>query len=95
MTINPINNYILIEREKSEDKSKGGILLPEKAREVPVLGKVLACRESYRDNGEEVAMPVKPGDLVIFTRYGGREFKIRGEEFYMISINEILAILEE
>ena len=93
--IQPIGDKILVKRLAAEEKTKGGIVLPETAKEKPKEGKIVALGDgrSLRD-GTRVAFTVKEDDRVIFSSYAGSEVKIDGEEYLILSEDEILAIIK-
>ena len=96
MNIKPLSDHILIEPMKTEEKSKGGIFLPETAsKEKSEEGKVVAVGPGRITNeGKMVPMAVKPGDKVLFTKYGPNEIKVDGKEYLIASESDILAIIE-
>lgn len=96
MNIKPISDHVLIEPIKGEEKSKGGILLPQTAeKERPEQGKIIATGPGRKDKaGNFVAMEVKPGDKVLFTKYGPNEIKVEDKEYLIAKEEDILAILE-
>jgi chaperonin GroES len=93
MKVAPLNDKVLVKRLDAEEKTAGGILLPDTAREKPRQGKVLAVGEGRRlDSGARAAVQVKVGDKVLFSSYGGTEIKVEGEEYLLMSEEDILAI---
>ena len=96
MQIKPISDHILIEPIKEEEKTKTGILLPDTAeKERPEQGKIVAVGPGKRDKkGERVPLEVKPGDKVLFTKYGPTEIKVEDREYLIAKEEDILAILE-
>jgi chaperonin GroES len=93
--LKPLADKILVKRVEAETKTKSGIVLPDSAKEKPKRGKVLAVGEGKRlDNGERAAVEVKKGDEVIFTSYAGTELKIDGEEVLVMSVDDVLAVVE-
>ena len=94
MTVIPLNDKILVERVEAEEKTAGGIVLPDTAKEKPKQGKVLSLGEGrVLDNGKRQAFQVKKGDKVLFTSYAGSEIKIEGKEYLIMSEEDILAIV--
>jgi chaperonin GroES len=94
MKVVPLNDKVLIKRLEAEDKTAGGIILPDSAKEKPKQGKVLAIGEGKRlDNGKLAPSQVKVGDTVLFTSYAGTEVKIDGDELMLMTEEDILAIL--
>jgi chaperonin GroES len=95
MKVRPIGDKVLVERLEAEDKTKGGIILPDTAKEKPKQGKILAVGEGrLLDNGERVPFQVKVGNLVLFSSYAGNDVKIDDKEYVIMSEEDILAIIE-
>jgi chaperonin GroES len=96
MNIKPLSDHILIEPTKEEEKTKSGIFLPETAsKERSEEGKVVAVGPGRRtDDGKMLPMSVKPGDKVLFTKYGPNEIKVDGKEYLIASESDILAVIE-
>ena len=96
MNIKPISDHILIEPIKEEEKTKTGILLPDSAeKEKPEQGKVIAVGPGKKDeSGKVVPLEVKPGDRVLFTKYGPTEIKVENKDYLIAKEEDILAILE-
>ena len=94
MTVHPLNDKILVERTEAEQKTAGGIVLPDSAREKPKQGMVLALGEGeILDSGKRAPFQVKKGDRVMFTSYAGTEIKVDGKELLIMSEDDILAIV--
>ena len=94
MKVIPLNDKLLVKRLESEEKTSGGILLPDTAREKPRQGQILAVGEGrLLESGARAPVPVKVGDKVLFTSYGGTEIKIEGEEYLLLSEDDVLAIV--
>ena len=96
MNIKPLGDHILIEPVKEEEKTKAGIFLPETAnKEKSEEGKVIAIGPGKKtDDGKIIMMSIKPGDRVLFQKYGPSEVKIGGKEYLIASESDILAIIE-
>ena len=93
--VRPLHNRIIVQRIKDEEKTKGGIIIPDSAKEKPTEGKVIAAGPGRRDEkGHLIAMDVKKGDRVLFSKYSGNEVNLDGEEHLIISEDDVLAILE-
>jgi chaperonin GroES len=93
--IRPLNNRLIVKRIEEEEKTSGGIIIPDSAKEKPQQGNVIAAGPGKRDDtGKRIAMEVKAGDRVLFSKYGGTEVKLDGEEHLIISEDDVLAILE-
>ena len=95
MAIRPLHDRILVKRVKEEATTKGGIIIPDTAKEKPIEAKVVAVGTGrLLDNGEVRALAVKKGDLVLFGKYGGTEVKIDGEDHLILREDDILGIIE-
>ncbi|KKQ21529.1 MAG: 10 kDa chaperonin [Parcubacteria group bacterium GW2011_GWA2_37_10] len=96
MTIKPLSDHILIEPVKEEEKTKGGIFLPETAeKEKSEQGKIIAVGSGKKTNdGKIIPLSVKAGDIVLFTKYGPNEIKVDGKEYLIAKEEDILAIIE-
>jgi chaperonin GroES len=96
MNIKPISDYIVIEPISQEEKTKSGILIPSTIdKERPEQGKVIAVGPGKKtDSGELISPEVKPGDIVLFTKYGPNEVKVDDKEYLIAKQEDILAILE-
>ncbi len=96
MKVRPLADRVLVKRIEQEEVRKGGIIIPDTAKEKPQKGEVIAVGPGRLDeNGNRVPMEVKVGDKVIFSKYAGSEVKIDGEEYLIMREDDILAILEE
>ena len=94
MRIRPLYDRIVVKRVDSEEKSKGGLFLPDSAQEKPSEGVILATGQGKLDtDGQLLALTVKEGDRVLFGKYAGSEIKIDGEEVLVLREEEILGIL--
>ena len=95
MKIVPLNDQIVVERLEADEKTTGGIILPDTAKEKPKQGKVLSTGEGkLLDNGKRAPFQVKEGDRVLFTSYAGNEVNIDGEEYLIMTEEDILAVVE-
>lgn len=93
--VRPLNDKVLIERGKAEDKTKGGIILPEGSKEKPKEGKIVAVGQGrMSDKGERLPFQVKKGDRVLFKSYAGTDVKLDGKDYILMSEEEILAVIE-
>ena len=96
MKIRPLHDRILIKRLEEEDKSKGGIIIPDTAKEKPIQGKVIAVgKGKILNNGDVIPPDVKKGDKVLFGKYAGTEVKINGEEHLLMREDDILAVVQK
>jgi len=94
--VRPILDKVLLKRMEAKEVSKGGIVLPDTAKEKPKEGKVIAVGEGRRlEDGTVVPFQVKEGDRVIFLSYAGNEVKIDGEEYLILEEDDIIAVVEE
>lgn len=95
MNVMPLGEKILIKRIEAEGKTAGGIVLPDTAKEKPREGKIIAFGNGkLLKSGERAKFQVKKGDRVLFSSYGGTEVKIDGEEYLLMSEDDILAVIE-
>ncbi|MBN1283317.1 MAG: co-chaperone GroES [Proteobacteria bacterium] len=92
--IRPLHDRILVERLTNEEKTKGGIIIPDTAKEKPQEGKVIAVGNGkILDNGQTVKLEVKTGDKILFTKYAGSEIKIDGIEYTIMREDDVLGIV--
>ena len=95
MKINPLNDRVIVKRVEEETKTSGGIIIPDSAKEKPQEGKVIAVGPGKLDDtGKRVALEVKVGDRVLFSKWAGTEIKIDGEEHVFMKEDDILGILK-
>ncbi len=95
MSIRPLQDRILVKRVREEEKTKGGIIIPDTAKEKPQEGKVVAVGNgAILKNGQVRPLTVKKGDTVLFAKYGGNDIKIDGEDHLIMREEDILAIIE-
>ncbi len=94
MKIRPLGDRILVKRIKEEEKTKGGIIIPDTAKEKPQEGKVVAVGKGKVEEGKLISPEVKPGDKILFGKYSGSEIKLDGEEHLILREDDILGILE-
>ncbi len=95
MSVRPLGEKLLIKRVEVESKTRGGIVLPDTAKEKPTEGKVVALGDGkLLKSGGRASFQVKKGDRVIFNSYGGTEVKVDGEEYLLMSEDDILAVIE-
>ncbi len=96
MKIRPLADKVLVQRLEAENKTAGGIVLPDTAKEKPQKGKVINVGEGkVLDDGTLQKMQVKKGDVVLFTSYAGTEVKIDGKEYLIMSESDIMAVIEK
>jgi len=95
MKIQPLHDRILVKRIEEETKTKGGIIIPDTAKEKPMEGKVIAVGKGrVLDDGKVQDLAVRKGDKILFSKYAGSEIKLDGEEHIIIREDDVLAILE-
>jgi chaperonin GroES len=95
MAMKPLYDRVLVKRLESEEKTKGGIIIPESAKEKPLEGKVVAAGNGRAlEDGSIRALSVKKGDKILFGKYSGTEIKVDGEEMIIVREDDILAIFE-
>lgn len=93
--IRPINDKLVVKRLEAQEKTAGGILLPDSAKEKPKEGKVVAVGEGkLLDSGKRAQLQVKTDDRVLFSSYAGTEIKVDGEEYLIMDESDILAVVE-
>lgn len=93
--LKPLGDRVLVEPLEAEEKSAGGIYLPEAAQEAPREGKVIAVGDGrVLDNGQRVELSVKVGDVVVYTKYGGNEVRVGDKDYLIIDEGSLLAVKE-
>jgi chaperonin GroES len=93
--VRPLHDRLLVRRLEEKETARGGIIIPDTAREKPMEGKVLAVGNGrVLENGKKLALDVKVGDTILFGKYSGTEIKVDGEEVVMVREDEVLAIVE-
>ena len=94
MKITPLNDRVIVQRVESDEKTKGGIIIPETAKEKPIEGLVIAVgKGKVQDDGSLRKLVVQKGDRVLFGKYSGTDIKIDGEEHLILREEEILAVI--
>jgi chaperonin GroES len=93
VNLTPLHDRVIVKRIEEKETVKGGIIIPDSAKEKPMEGEVIAVGSGKREKGERIPLDVKPGDRVLFGKYGGTEIKLDGEEFLILREEEILAKL--
>jgi chaperonin GroES len=95
MKVRPLHDRIIVQQMEEEEKTKGGIIIPDTAKEKPFEGKVIAVGTGkVNKDGKKIPPEVKKGDRILYARYGGTEVKIDGEEYLIMKEDDILAIIE-
>jgi len=95
MKVKPLNDRVLVVREEEEQKTKGGIIIPDTAKEKPMEGKITAVGPGKRDDsGKRVPLDLKKGDRVLFSKYAGTEIKMDGVEHLFMREDDILGVIE-
>ena len=94
MAFTPLHDRVLVRRIEGDDKTKGGLIIPDAAKEKPVEGEIISCGAGARkDSGELIAMDVKAGDTVLFGKWSGTEVKIDGEDLLIMKESDILGVI--
>jgi len=94
MKLHPLGSHVIVARLEEDQKTKGGLIIPDTAKEKPQKGKVIAVgKGKILKNGQKAAPDVKVGNIVLFGKYSGDEFKVDGEECLILDEDDILAIL--
>jgi len=95
MKFRPLHDRVVVRRVQEEERTSGGIIIPDTAKEKPMQGEVVAVGPGARnEKGEVVALDVKPGDRIVFGKWSGTEVKIDGEELLIMKESDIMGILE-
>jgi len=95
MSLRPLSDRILIERVEEDEKTKGGIIIPDTAKEKPAEGKIVATGNGRMgEDGKLLPMDVKVGDRVLFSKYGGTDVKIDGTDYLILRQDDVLGIIE-
>ena len=95
MKIRPLQDRVIVKRLEEEEKTKGGIIIPDTAKEKPQEGKVIAVgKGKVTEEGKLIPMDVKAGDRILFGKYSGTEVKIEGEEHLIMREDDILGVIE-
>lgn len=95
VNIKPLADRVVIEPIEESEQTSGGIFIPDSAREKPMRGKVVAVGEGKFENGARNELTVKPGDVVLFSKYGGTEVKLNGTDYKIMEESQILGIITE
>jgi chaperonin GroES len=96
MKIRPLQDRVIVKRLEEEQKTKGGIIIPDTAKEKPIEGEVIAVGKGrIADDGKIIKLDVKVGDRVLFSKYGGTEVKIDGVDYLIMREDDILGIIEK
>jgi chaperonin GroES len=95
MKLRPLQDRVLVQRVKEEEKTKGGIIIPDTAKEKPSEGKVIAVGNGkLNEEGKRITLDVKKGDRILFGKYSGAEVKIEGEEYLIMHEDDVLGVIE-
>jgi len=96
MSLRPLHDRVLVERVEEAEQVRGGIIIPDSAKEKPQEGKVIAVGKGKRlEDGSIVALDVKPGDRILFGKYSGSEIRLEENEYLILREDEILAVIED
>ena len=96
MEVRPLHDRLIVKRVEEEEKTKGGIVIPDTAKEKPVEGKVIAVGDGrIKEDGTKIPLEVKKGDRILFTKYAGTEVKIDGEEHLIMKEDDVLIVIEQ
>jgi len=94
MALTPLHDRVLVRRTEGDEKTSGGLIIPDSAKEKPAEGEIVACGEGARkDSGELIPMAVKAGDRVLFGKWSGTEVSVDGEDLLMMKESDILGLL--
>ncbi len=92
--VRPLHDRVIVKRIDEEEKTKGGIIIPDTAKEKPQEGRVVSVGPGRREDGKLIAPDVKAGDRILFSKYAGTELKLNGEEHLIMREDDILGIIE-
>jgi chaperonin GroES len=96
MKVRPLHDRLIVKRSEEEEKTKGGIIIPDTAKEKPIEGKVIAVgKGKIKKDGTKIPMEVGKGDRILFAKYAGTEVKIDGEEHLIMKEDDVIAIIEQ
>ena len=96
MKLKPLDDRVVVKPQEAEEKTAGGIVLPDTAKEKPLMGKVVAVGAGkLLDNGKRAQMSVKKGNTVLYGKYGGSDIEIDGQEYKILHESEILGVVEK
>jgi chaperonin GroES len=96
MKVRPLYDRLIVKRSEEEEKTKGGIIIPDTAKEKPIEGKVIAVgKGKINEDGTKIPMEVKKGDRILFAKYAGSEVKIDSEEHLIMKEDDVIAIIEQ
>ncbi len=94
MKFKPLHDRVLVKRTEEEDKTSGGIIIPDTAKEKPIQGEVLAVGNGIKDeSGKVAALDVKPGDMILFGKWSGTEIKVEGQDLLIMKESDIFGIV--
>ena len=95
MKLRPLHDRIVVQRTEEEERTAGGIIIPDTAKEKPQQGKVVAVGEGkFMDDGKRSPLMVKEGDRILFSKYAGTEIKVEGDELLIMREDDVLAVIE-
>jgi chaperonin GroES len=95
MNVQPLQDRVLVKRTKEENKTAGGIIIPDSAKEKPMEGEIVAVGKGKVENGNKIEMTVKKGDKVLFSKYAGTEIKLDGNDYLILREDDILGIIQK
>jgi chaperonin GroES len=95
VSIRPLNDRIIVRRMEEQEQMRGGLYIPDTAKEKPQEGEVLAVGNGkLLDNGQRIAIEIKPGDRILFGKYAGTEIKLDGEEYLILREDDVLGVVQ-
>lgn len=95
MTLKPLHDRIIVKPAEAEETTKGGIILPDTAKEKPMQGEIIAAGKGRVENGNLIELEVKVGDKVLYGKYSGTEINVDGEELLMMRESDVFAIIND
>jgi chaperonin GroES len=94
-TLNPLEDRIVVKPSEEEETTASGLVIPDTAKEKPQEGEVIAVGPGRFEDGQRIPLDVKVGDKVIYSKYGGTEVKVEGEEYLILSARDVLAVISK
>lgn len=93
MKLKPLGDRVVVKPGEGEEMTKGGLVIPDTAKEKPQEGQIVAVGAGKYEDGKKIPMEVKVGDKVVYSKYGGTEIKVDGEEYLILSERDVLAVI--
>ena len=95
MNLKPLGDRVVVKASEAEEQTKSGLYIPDTAKEKPQKGTIIAAGEGRYEDGKRIPLDVKEGDVVIYSKYGGTEIKVEGEEYLILRADDIYAVVRD